>query len=168
MVDERTPSLRGKVHGVDSTGFAVANLFKSIGEDKFHLRPKRDLFAFRKPERTVYLSNVGNKTKPMEERTAAGAFRPQGTGGFHSACWGNYRGGVPAGDPLPPDGIVKIGVDRPYRLGGDVFTLRNLRKFHIARFGVRAADAYHKSRWTKPGGYEKARDRRHGDPSDFC
>ena len=67
----------------------------------------------------------------MEDPTAA-RVRAQGAGGFHSASWGNPRGGDRAGGWLKPEVKVTIGGDRPPRLGGDAATFEDMRKFFVA------------------------------------
>ena len=70
-MDTRIPSLRGEVLGADSTGPAVASRSNSIELGKFYLLPKRDQFAFRRPESTVLRVGVGHQPEAMgqpEER----------------------------------------------------------------------------------------------------
>ena len=67
----------------------------------------------------------------MGDYTAAGGARAQGVGGVHPASWGSQRGGGRDGGRLKPDVKVKIGGDRPTRLGGDV-TFEDMREFLVA------------------------------------
>ena len=74
---------------------------------------------------------VGHQLKAMGHSTAAGGARAQGVGGVHPASWGSQRGGGRDGGRLKPDVKVKIGGDRPTRLGGDV-TFEDMREFLVA------------------------------------
>ena len=74
---------------------------------------------------------------------------------------GTVRGGGRAGGRLKPEVKVTIGGDRPPRLGGDVDTIEDMRECLL---GVRAAGAYHKPRWSRPGTGKEARAGKFGDP----
>ena len=121
-MDKRTPSPRGEVLGADTTGPAVARVgtFQLDWLSSAYY-PKRDQFAFRRPESTVLHAGVGHQPKAMEGPTAARGAQAQGADGVHSASWGNPRGGGRAGGRLKPEIKVTIGGDRPPRLG-DVVT----------------------------------------------
>ena len=117
IVDKRTPSLRGEVLGADTTGPAVARV-GTIQLNWSAYCPKRDQFAFRRPESSALRVGVGHQPKAMEEdRTASRGARAQGASGVHSASWGNPRGGGRAGGELKPEVKVTMGGDRPLRLG---------------------------------------------------
>ena len=132
-MDKRTPSLRGEVLGADTTGPAVAR-FGTIQMNWVGSAycPKRDLFTFRRPEKTLFVrAGVGHQRKAMEDPTAARGAQAQGAGGVHSASWGNTRGGGRAGGGLKPEVKVTMGGDRPPRLGGDV-TFEDMPEFLVA------------------------------------
>ena len=135
-MDQRTPSLRGEVLGADIKWPAVARVgtIRLNGVSSAYC-PKRDQFAFRRPESTVLRAGVGHQPKAMEDPTAArrGA-RAQGADGVHSASWGNPRGGRRASGRLKPEIKVTIGGDRPPRLGGesDIVAFEDMREFIVA------------------------------------
>ena len=132
-MDERTPSLRGEVVGADTTEPAVARIGTvQLNWVSSAYCPKRDQFAFRRPESSALRVGVGHQPKAMEEDpTAARGARAQGAGGVHSASWGNPRGGGRAGGGLKPEVKVTMGGDRPPRLGGDVVTFEDMREFLV-------------------------------------
>ena len=133
-MDERTPSLRGEVLGADTTEPAVARIGTvQLNWVSSAYCPKRDQFAFRRPESSALRVGVGHQPKAMEEDpTAARGARAQGAGGVHSASWGNPRGGGRTGGGLKPEVKVTMGGDRPPRLGGDVVTFEDMREFLVA------------------------------------
>ena len=75
---------------------------------------------------------MGHHLKAIGDSTAAGGGRGQGAGGVHPTSWGRQRGGGPAGGRLKPDVKVTIAGDRPPRLGGDVATFEDMRKYLVA------------------------------------
>ena len=77
----------------------------------------------------VIVVSVGHKRKPMEDHTAGR--RGLGRGTFFKLR-GNSRGRGRAGGQLEPEIMVKIGVDTPSRLEGDVATFEHMRGFHVA------------------------------------
>ena len=85
-----------------------------------------------RPESTVLRAGVGHQPKAMGDPTAARGARAQGADGFHSASWGNRRGGGRADGRLKPEIKVTTWGDRPPRLGGNVVTLEDMRKFFVA------------------------------------
>ena len=95
-------------------------------------RPKRDQFAFRRPESAVLCVGVGHQPKAMEYATVARGARAQSAGEVHSASLGNPSGGARAGGRLKPEIIVAIGGDRLPRLGSDVVTFEDIRGFLVA------------------------------------
>ena len=132
-MDKHTPSLRGEVLGADTTGPAVARVGTiQLNWVSFAYCPKRDQFAFRRPESTVLCAGVGHQPKAMEDPTAARGARAQDADGIHFASWGNPRGGGRAGGRLKPEIKVTIGGGRPPRLGGDVVTFEDMREFLVA------------------------------------
>ena len=133
MVDKRTPIQRGEVLGADTTGPAVSR----VGTIQLHwVRsahcPKRDQFAFRRPESTVLSDGVGHQPKATEHPTAARGARAQGDDGVHSASWGNPRGEGRACGRRKPEIQVTIGGDRPPKLDGDVVTFEDMCEFLVA------------------------------------
>ena len=132
-MDKRTPGRRGKVLGADTTGPAVAR----VGTIQMNWVssadcPKRDQFAFRRPESSALRVGLGHQPQAMEEdRTASRGARAQGAGGVHSAGWGNLRGEGRTGGRLNPEVKVTLGGERPPRLGGDV-TFEDMREFPVA------------------------------------
>ena len=133
-MNKRTPSLRGEVLGADTTGPAVARVGTiQLTWVSSAYCPKRDQFAFRRPESTTVLrAGVGHQPKAMEDPTAARGARSQGAGGVHSASWGNPRRGRLAGVWLKPEIKVTIGGDRPPRWGGDIAIFEDMREFLVA------------------------------------
>ena len=131
-MDKRTPSLRGEILEADTTGPAVARVGTiQLNWVSSAYLPKRDQFAFRRPNSSVLLVIVGRQTKAMGDPTVAGGARAQGAGRLHSACWGSHRGGDRTGGGLNPEVKVTIGGDRPPRLGGDVVTFEAMLEFLV-------------------------------------
>ena len=132
-MDKRTPSLRGEVLGADTTGPAVARVGTiQLNWVNYAYCPKRDQFAFRRPESTGLRAGVGHQPKPRGDLAAARGARAQGADGVHSASWGYPRGEGRAGGRLKPEIKVTLGGDRPPRLGGDVATFEGMREFLVA------------------------------------
>ena len=132
-MDKCTPSLRGEVLGADTTGPAVARVGTlQLNWVSSAYCPKRDPFAFRRPESTVLRAGVGHQPNAMEDSTAGRGARAQGADGVHSASWGNLRGGSRAVGRLKPEIKVTIGGDGPPRFGGDVDTFEDMREFLVA------------------------------------
>ena len=94
--------------------------------------PKRDQFSFGRPESTGLPAGAGHQPNALEDSTAARGTRTQGADGVHPASWGNPRSGGRAGGRLKPQIKVTIGGDTTPRLGGDVVTCEDMRKFLVA------------------------------------
>ena len=72
IVDKRTLGPRGEVLGADTTGPAVARVGTiQLNWVSSAYCPKRDQFAFRRPESTVLRVGVEHQPKAMGDPTAA-------------------------------------------------------------------------------------------------